>query len=274
MTGGTFWSFGDLPSEVDGVFPALVDEGDSVGTRAFLEEGEAQESHRAGVVRLFWLDHEAMLRGHLKRGFLRPLTKLVFGPNQREALDVQALRIAIEIALRKKTGDLPRTAEEFAAAAEMARGWVMDVARELSVLLESAAEDYEQARKWVASKGDERIYVETVADLSEELEWLTRDGFLWKAGARRASRYGRYFTAIAERIKRMESLPLAKDEEKRRQLDVLWLQWLKDWRERPEAVRIWEIAWLLEEWRIQLFAPGVPREGKVSEKVITKALAE
>lgn len=274
MTGGTFWSFGELPSEIDGVFPALVDEGDSVGTRAFLEEREAQESHRAGVVRLFWLDHEALLRGHLKRGFLRPLTKLVFGPHQREAFDAQALRIAIEIALRKKTGELPRTAEEFAAAAEMARGWVMDVARELSLLLENAAEDYEQARRWLVSKGDERIYVETVADLSEELEWLTRDGFLWRAGAHRASRYGRYFAAIAERIKRMESLPLVKDEEKRRQLDVLWLQWLKDWRERPEAVRLWDIAWLLAEWRIQLFAPGVPREGKVSEKIIAKALAE
>jgi ATP-dependent helicase HrpA len=275
MTGGTYWSFGDLPKEVDGIFPALVDEGrskGSVGTRAFLDAAEAAESHRAGVVRLFWLDHGDMLRGHLKRGILRPLTKLIFGPHQKESLEEQLMRVAVEGALRKASEELPRTAEDFAAASEIARGWVMDVAREVSRKLEQAAESYEISSQWLKGKSDDKFYVETVADLGEELEWLTRDGFLWKAGSRRALRYERHFAQIEERIKRMESLPLAKDEEKRRQLDDLWLDWLKQWRARPEAVRLWEIGWLLEEWRIQLFAPGVPREGKVSEKVIARAL--
>ena len=256
---------------MDGVFPALVDEGQSVGTRAFLDAEEAEESHRAGVVRLFWLDHEPMLRGHLKKGFLRPLAKLVFGPNQKEALDVQVIRAAVEGAFLKKAEELPRTAEEFAAASETARGWVLDIAKTIGAELERAAESYEISSKWIRGKADEKLYVETVADLGEELEWLARDGFLWKAGARRAMRFGRHFDAIEERIKRMESLPLVKDEEKRRQLDDLWLAWLKQWRARPEAARLWAVGWLLEEWRIQLFAPGVPREGKVSAKVIEKA---
>lgn len=273
MTGGTFWSFGTLPQEADGVFPALVDEGQSVGTRAFLDQSEAEESHRAGVVRLFWLDHEAMLRGHLKRGLLRPLTKLVFGPNQSEVLEQQVMRGAIEGAFLKKVEELPRTAEDFAAASEVARGWVMEVAKNLSAELERAAESYEKSSRWIRGKADEQIYVETVADLGEELQWLARDGFLWKAGSRRALRYGRHFDAIEERIKRIESLPLAKDEEKRRQLDDLWLHWLSLWRDRPEAARLWRVGWLLAEWRIQLFAPGVPREGKVSGKVIEKALS-
>lgn len=272
MTGGTFWSFGDLPKEVDGVFPGLVDEGSSVGTRAFLDAEEAEESHRAGVVRLFWLDHEPLLRGHLKRGFLRPLAKLVFGPNQSEALDMQVIRAAVEGAFLKKSDELPRTAEEFAAASETARGWVLDMAKNISAELERAAESYENSSKWIRGKADEKLYIETVADLGEELEWLARDGFLWRAGARRALRFARHFDAIEERIKRMESLPLVKDEEKRRQLDVLWLDWLRQWRERPEAARLWQVGWLFEEWRIQLFAPGVPREGKVSEKMIAKAL--
>jgi len=272
MTGGTFWSFGDLPKETEGIFPALVDEGESVGTRAFLDAREAEESHRAGVVRLFWLDHEPMLRGHLKRGVLRPLAKLVFGPNQREPLEEQVMRIAVEGAFLKASHEMPRTAEEFAAHSEVARGWILDIARNLSAELEQSAEGYENSRKWIATKSDTPHYVETVADLTEELEWLTRDGFLWKAGARRALRFSRHIVAIEERIKRMESLPLSKDEEKRRQLDTLWLQWLKEWRQKPEAVHLWIVGWMLEEWRIQLFAPGVPREGKVSEKAIAKAL--
>ncbi len=272
MTGGTFWSFGDLPEEIDGVFPALVDEGESVGTRAFLERSEAEESHRAGLVRLFWLDHDPLLRGYLKRGFLRPLAKLVFGPQQTEPLDCQVLRVAVEAAFRKKGAELPRTAEEFAAASEHARGWVLDSARQIAEELEVAAEIYEESSKWLLGKRDEKLYVETVADMTEEREWLRRDDFLWKAGSGRALRFARYFDAIAERMKRLESLPLAKDEEKRRQLDDLWLDWLKEWRTRPEAVRLWEVGWLLAEWRIQLFAPGVPRQGKVSQKQIAKAL--
>ena len=272
MTGGTIWSFGDLPSEVDGVFPALVDEGETVGLRAFLDREEARESHRAGLVRLFWLDHESLLRGYLKRGLLRPLAKLVFGPNQQEALEMQVLRVAVEGAFFKQAAELPRTAESFAAASEAARGWVLDIAKSLSAELERSAESYEEARKWMSDKGDAKLYIETLADLSEECEWLTRDGFLWKAGAKRALRYGRHFDGIAERLKRIDSLPLAKDEEKRRQLDNLWLDWLKQWRARSEAARLWEVGWMLAEWRIQLFAPGVPREGKVSEKMIAKML--
>jgi hypothetical protein len=44
------------------------------------------------------------------------------------------------------------------------------------------------------------------------------------------------------------------------------------WNDYPEVVRIWEIGWMLEEWRLQLFAPGVPHMGKVSAKRIQKAL--
>ncbi|MBK1834420.1 ATP-dependent RNA helicase HrpA [Roseibacillus ishigakijimensis] len=272
MTGGTYWSFGEVPERAEGVYPALVDEGESVGMRAFLEKEEAAESHRAGVVRLFWMDHEAMLRGFMKRSFLRPLTKLVFGPGQSEALEEQVMRVAVEAAFYKKGAELPRSAGDFAAASEVARGWVLDQARDLAAELERAAEVYDFANRWLAGKGEDKLYVETVADLSEELEWLKRDQFVWKAGARRALRYARHYEALEERLKRLDSLPLAKDEEKRRQLDVLWLDWLKQWRARPEAVRLWEVGWLLAEWRIQLFAPGVPREGKVSEKIIDKAL--
>lgn len=273
MTGGTFWSFGDLPTESEGVYPALVDEGESVGMRAFLEPEEATESHRAGVVRLFWIDHEAMLKGHLKRGLLRPLAKLVFGPQQKEALEVQVMRAAVEGAFHKAGAELPRSAGEFAKASEVARGWVQDIAKSIATELERAAESYEKSRSWLKGKAGEKLYVETVADLTEELEWLSRDGFLWKAGSRRALRYGRHFDAIEERLKRLDSLPLAKDEEKRRQLDDLWLAWLPQWREKSEAVRLWEVGWMLAEWRIQLFAPGVPREGKVSAKMIEKALS-
>ncbi|MEM9079380.1 MAG: DUF3418 domain-containing protein [Verrucomicrobiota bacterium] len=274
MTGGTYWSFGDLPREVDGVFPALVDEGETVGTRAFLEEAEAAESHRGGCVRLFWLDHEAMLRGFIKKGVVPGFAKLTLGSGQGVGLDEQVVRGAVEGALRKLTGELPRTAEEFVEASEKARGWVLDLARDYGRELERCANCYEEFRRWLGVKESDKVFNDTLADLREQLEWLARDGFAWRAGSVRLGRYGRYFDGMAERIKRMEALPLSKDEEKRRQIDTYWVEWFDRWKEYPEATRWWPVGWMLEEWRLQLFAPGVPRLVKVREREIEAALVE
>ena len=54
----------------------------------------------------------------------------------------------------------------------------------------------------------------------------------------------------------------------------LWQRWIARWMEFPEAVRFWKIGWMLEELRLAQFAPSQPREGRVSEKRIAKALEE
>ena len=87
MTGGEMWSFGEIPLQVDTVegeegaggglvFPALVDEGATVGMRAFLEEEEAMESHRAGCVRLFLLEQEEQVECVRKQFPMYPTTRL------------------------------------------------------------------------------------------------------------------------------------------------------------------------------------------------------
>ena len=69
MTGGEVWSFGEIPVEAeDSIFPGLVDEGNTVGMRAYLEREEAAESHRAGVVRLFLIEH-AEHRQYVRKNF-------------------------------------------------------------------------------------------------------------------------------------------------------------------------------------------------------------
>ncbi len=275
MTGGTYWSFGEIPLVSGEAFPALVDEGETVGMRAFLSESDARESHRRGVMRLFWLDHLELLRGYRKRSLLQPLTKLIFGPLQEKELEEQLLETAVEAAFEKRMPTLPRSSEEFATGSEFARGWVLDLAHALARELEYCAQSYDRIQNWLAMRSKQKssnAFDDTIADLEEELAWLTRPQFIWRAGAERCLRYRRYFDAIEERIGRLESLPLAKDEEKRRQLDPLWLRWRTLWLEDEDSPRWWEIGWLLSEWRIQLFAPQVPRREKVGVKKLEKLL--
>ena len=150
--------------------------------------------------------------------------------------------------------------------------WLSDMRRSLN----SAWVTLAMACHWVWERMErnrqDRHLGEVVRQLEEQREWLLRPGFAWKAGPDRMKRYQRYFYGMEERINRLETQPLIRDEEKQDQFLPLWDEWLILWSERPEAVRLWEIGWMLEEWRLQLFAPGVPRVGKVSAKRIEKAL--
>ncbi|MFP6865757.1 MAG: DUF3418 domain-containing protein, partial [Roseibacillus sp.] len=74
------------------------------------------------------------------------------------------------------------------------------------------------------------------------------------------------------RLQRLESQPIVRDEEKRARLQPLWEKWIARWTEHPEAVRFWEIGWMLSELRLAQFAPGQPREMRVSEKRVEKAM--
>ena len=280
MTGGEMWSFGEIPLQVDTVegeegaggglvFPALVDEGATVGMRAFLEEEEAMESHRAGCVRLFLLEQEEQVECVRKQFPMYPTTRLYASmlSHGGELVD-ELLRCASEGAM----GILPRGEKEFLAVSLSGRGKLFACVKELCEALEEAVESYRRIVDWMECNREDQHRAAVVRDLDEEISWLWRAGFAWKAGFARMRRYQRYFFGIEERISRLESQPLIRDEEKRERILPLWQEWMGKWMACPEAVRLWEIGWMLEEFRLAQFAPGQPREMRVSGKRIAHEL--
>ncbi len=268
MTGGEVWSFGEVPVEADGgVFPGLVDEGETVGMRAYLEKEEAAESHRAGVVRLFLLEH-AEHGQYVRKNF--PLK--MAGRFMLPLLSEETLEDLVCVSAEGGMKTVVRTEEEFSEASAIGRGEWFSCAEKVAEAVEGMADADGRVREWMEANRQHRHLGEVVTQLEEQREWLLRPGFGWKAGYDRMQRYQRYFYGMEERINRLETQPLIRDEEKQYQFLPLWDEWLILWHERPEAVRTWEIGWMLEEWRLQLFAPGVPHVGKVSAKRIEKAL--
>jgi ATP-dependent helicase HrpA len=200
------------------------------------------------------------------------------GPGARLSLPVidvkgsvpeDILRCAAQGALGRT---MPRSEEAFRSAASEGKGRWFECAREICEALEEAVESERKLREWMHTHRGDRHLAEVVADLEEEMAWLWRPGFVWKAGYARMKRYQRYFFAMEERLQRLESQPLVRDEEKRLRLQPYWQDWMARWTAAPEAVRWWEAGWMLEEFRLQLFAPGQPRRLKVSEKRLAAAL--
>ncbi|MEI6674423.1 MAG: ATP-dependent RNA helicase HrpA [Verrucomicrobiota bacterium] len=273
--GMSTWDGEVLPERVEtpggAAYPALVDDGKTVGVQAFTCAGAAAESQRAGGARLLWLAHPeqvAYLRKKFPLGILARVELPRLGPGGT-ALD-ELILLAAEGAAG---GLFPRSPDAFRVLTEHARGRWHAAAAVVGKSLDGVMEILPEVRAWIDAQRKDRNLGPVAEDLEEHLAWLLRGHFAWRAGFERFRDYPRRLQAIRSRLGRLTSLPLIKDLEKMERLRRLWLPWFKCWTETPEDVRLWELGWMLEEYRIMLFAPDVRCVGKVSEKRLAELVA-
>ena len=109
-------------------------------------------------------------------------------------------------------------------------------------------------------------YPETTTDsVLRQLAWLTFKGFPKSVPIETLRRYSRYFKAIDVRLQRAKVSP-SSDRAKEARFTPYWERYreaLKD-RERCDGAALARYRWLLEEYRIQLFAPELKTHEPVS----------
>jgi ATP-dependent helicase HrpA len=265
------WDGESLPEEVmtagGPTFPALVDEGKTVGVRAFTILQEARESHRAGGARLMVLAAEREVVFLRKKFPMGLLAKVEMG---RMGIDIEDLILLTAEGVAG--GDFPRSPEAFAKLNETTRGRWHEAAVKIGAALDGIVETVREVQDWIAAHAKDRNHGEIATDLEEQLAWLFRAKWAWRAGYERLIDYPRRLRAIRSRLGRVRSLPLVKDLEKMDLVRHHWEGWFTEWMAAPEDARLWEAGWLLEEWRVQAFAPDVEVKGKISEKRVAAAL--
>jgi ATP-dependent helicase HrpA len=273
--GMSTWDGEVLPERVEtpggAAFPALLDDGKTVGVHAFTCAEAAAESHRAGGARLLWLAHPeqvAQLRKKFPLGMLAKVELPRLGPGGT-SLDELILLAAEGVA----GGLFPRSPDAFRVLTERGRGRWHEAASVVGQSLDGVMEILPEVRAWIAAQRKDRNLGPVAEDLDEQLAWLLRGHFAWRAGFARFGDYPRRMQAIRSRLGRLAALPLVKDLEKMQRLRQLWQPWFRRWTETPEDVRLWEAGWMLEEYRISLFAPDVRCAGKVSAKRIEEIVA-
>ncbi len=269
--GMSAWDGEELPREVmtagGPAFPALVDEGGTVGVRAFTSLEEARESHRRGGARLLVLgaaDEVAYLRKKFPLGMLARVEMKRLGVDVEELIMLTAEGVV--------GGDFPRNPEGFQRLKGEVRGRWFEVATKVGKALDEMVELEPGVRGWISENRTDRNFGEIAEDLGEEMEWLFREGYVWRMGYERILDFPRYLQGIRSRLSRVASLPLVKDLEKMDALRRYWVVWWERWQAAADDPVHWEAGWLLEEWRISLFAPDVAVKAKVSEKRVAKLL--
>ena len=112
---------------------------------------------------------------------------------------------------------------------------------------------------------------EVYNDMRSQLDDMVYDGFINELSPRRLQHYPRYLDAMRIRMASVEKDPI-RDADRMREIEPFWrqyLQWLEQGREYDEAVD--DYRWLMEEYRVSLFAQQLGTRAKVSPQRLKKA---
>lgn len=246
-------------------YPALVDEGDSVGVKAFHCAATAAHHHRRGCMRLLLISQKDQTI-HLRKNFPIGLAARVEMPRIGTGLTLDNL---IELtAATLLENHAPRTAEAFHLLVKKFRGHWHDAAVKVGATLDAAVETSAYVRQWISQNETSRHLADIADDLSMQHHFLLEGNI----SERIHSHYLRYMMAIRQRIDRLSSLPIAKDLEKMKRFHQVWLPWYERFEKKPSDPALWKIGYHLEELRIATFAPNMPHQA-LSMKQIESLLA-
>lgn len=275
--GITRWDFDDLPSEwrfrqagVEIVsYPALVDRTDSVAIELCDYPEVARQQHRRGVLRLLRL-HSAQTVKYLRKQMLRgnEFNLVLAGAGQERASLVDDLADAAYIRAMDLDSELPLTEAAFQATLERGRGEVVTCANDIEAILLNTLQVAAQVRKALAAL-DTRKWPDSVADMEQQLGLLLQPGFLRDTPGEWLAQYPRYMKALLNRVQRLPGQG-AKDHKYTQMLDSLASPLQQALSERDSLLLASEAAcsyrWMLEEFRVSLFAQNLGTRQAVSEK--------
>jgi len=275
--GITRWDFADLPREwrfrqagVDILaWPALADRGETVAIILCDYPGEARLQHRLGVLRLLRLGASQQVK-YLRKQLLRgnEWTLVLAGAQLERDTLVEDLIDAAYVQAMHLDADLPYTEEAFRRLEEGGRGEVIALATALEGSLLNALQVLANIRHKLASL-DSGKWRDTRSDVETQLARLLRDCFQRDTPAQWLSQYPRYMKAVMQRLERLSG-QYPKDQQHTQLLQALSEPLLEVVAQRPEVLLHSEAAmtyrWMLEEFRVSLFAQNLGTRQAVSQK--------
>jgi ATP-dependent helicase HrpA len=285
-TGQTSWTFGAVEEsfvqrraghEVRG-FPALVDEGDAVGLRVLATPEEATAHHRLGVRRLVLLGlgpapatDDVLAGAGLDQ---RARLGLVGSPYPSVGELLEDVRAAI---VGEVVDAAPPVRDEAAYDAVLATARREVAARTADVVHEvvRVLDAWRATDKALSGRAD-LTTLPALTDMRAQVTRLVDRGFVADAGPGRLRDLARYLGAVRHRRERLES-QVARDRQLMDQVSGLQEAWLHAVAALPEGQPVPEhlraARWLIEEYRVSLWAQHLGTGAKVSDQRIRKAMA-
>jgi ATP-dependent helicase HrpA len=287
QVGLTEWSFGPIEHLVEHDYggqtvkgyPALVDEGDSVSIRLLDSEGEQYASMWAGIRRLLRLTIPLSMKA--VQGGLTNETRLALGlspyPSAADLLDDCVSCALDELMAGSGVGSDGGVVWDAVAFDELGAlvqpglqtlvmATVADVARVLS-----ASRDVGRTLERMTSAS----CAASVADVAAQREALVYDGFVSGIGRPRLADLERYLRAMIVRLDKQPDSP-ARDREVTATIHRVQQRYYDVLDGLPVGVApspaLIDVAWMIEELRVSLFAQTLGAARSISEKRVLQAI--
>jgi ATP-dependent helicase HrpA len=282
-TGLTSWEFGSLPRTVDvqrgahvvTAYPALVDEGETVGVRVVPTEAEATRLAWRGARRLLVLVAGSPAKQVVKG--LSPRTRLAlqFNPDGEIPDPVADAVDAAAEELIAATGGPPRDEAAFEALVVTAKADLHRLTVDTVQKVEAVLTEAREVAVAIGAAPGRRVPDAAIADLRRQMGGLLHRGFVAATGRRRLPDVVRYLRAMRYRL---EKLPAnaARDELWMRQVAAVAAEYDQLRAQVPATGApedpVARIRWMIEELRVGLFAQGIGTPRPISEQRVYKAI--
>ncbi|TWU40745.1 ATP-dependent RNA helicase HrpA [Novipirellula artificiosorum] len=256
-------------------YPAIVDLGDKVTIRLLADEASAESASRQGTMRLFSMLQRKELRGQVR--WLPSLEQVKIKLNgviSASAMERQLIDLLARIAFVENEAVVRSQADFETRQSERGRR-IAEATQEIAGWLPAMADAYFSARREIESLGSNR-FDDVRADVTQQVEWLTAEGFLSNTPWTWLKHYPRYFSAIAYRLDKVRSGAATRDREAMDTLAALhrkWTQSLRESQRDPLQQATTEVRWMMEELRVSLFAQPLGTSVKVSAQRCEKMLS-
>ncbi len=279
--GLTVWDFDELPEHVESKhagrtlrgYPALADLDGKVGLRLFDSPEGAAAAMRGGLARLYVHHLKAEMRyraGHLPGIDAMRLWYAPIGDAAQLERDLLLL-IADRVFVRDDAG--VRTREAFAARIDQGWNELGGAVEEVCTLAATILKRYNE----VAGRMGEAMppaWSHVGADMRVQLERLIYPGFLAATPFEWLRCYPRYLAAMLKRLEKLRTVGHARDLAWARDVYAWWVRYeerrAKHEREGTADPELARFRWLLEEFRVSLFAQELGTSMPVSAKRLEK----
>ena len=278
------WSWGEFPKEATitrgatrlSAYPALVDQGDAVGLRLVDSRPASDQVSKQGLVRLLQILNRKTVKAqvahlpNLDQHALK-LARIVPSKTLRPQLADLIVRVAF-VHLQK----FPRSEQEFddlqSGAVEKLSMASQAVAKWLPRFAAAVHLAYLQMENIPSKRSPVK------GDIKAQIVSLTLDGFLATTSWEWLKEYPRFFEAIAFRIEKLASTAVDVDHAKTAELDHYWDKY-HEIKARQEAQSVVDpeldwYRWMIEEYRVSLFAQTLGTSLTVSSKRLEKQFAK
>ncbi len=271
-SGKTRWEFGALPDSIEVsrhgtialAYPALVDNVESVGVQLFDSAAEAGRSHQQGLVRLFCLSHplgQSLAKRPLP--YWQSIALRYVGIGNSEDLKQEITEALLLEAFKSQSKSIRNVKDYSTYADKVATQWQAD-SEQYCQLLEKVLTQASEVRVQF-SELKNNINPAIAEDIEMQLGYLVYESFVTEVRYEKLAWYPKFFKGCLVRLERCQ-FDESGDLAKLAQLQPYWHRYLRLYEAYPESQVLDDYRWLVEMYRLSLFAQTLGAPIKVSAK--------